>query len=152
MGDHHGAIRADRRIRHRAPAGGPHGGADGVLLAGALDLERPEPARSRGAALLDAVRDGAALMEDVDDSARRLLRLVARSGRFADPDPRPEESDDRPAHRALARRAAAEGMVLLRNQGVLPLAPERVGRLAVIGPNAANSQAQGGGSSAVFPH
>lgn len=121
-------------------------------LRGGLDLEMPGPTRSRGQALVDAVRDGRISTADVDDAARRMLRLVARSGRFADPDPRPERSDDRAQHRAVARRAAAEGMVLLANRGVLPLDPARVRDLAVLGPNAANGQIQGGGSSAVFPH
>lgn len=121
-------------------------------LSGGLDLEMPGPARSRGAALLQAANEGRVALADVDDGARRLLRLIARSGRFAAPDPQPEVSDDRPGHRTLARRAAAEGMVLLSNRGVLPLDPERIGRLAVLGPNAARGQIQGGGSSAVFPH
>ncbi|MEQ9002721.1 MAG: glycoside hydrolase family 3 C-terminal domain-containing protein, partial [Pseudomonadales bacterium] len=121
-------------------------------LAGGLDLEMPGPTRSRGDALIRAVRDGRVTEADVDDAARRMLRLIERSGRFDRPDPRPEVSDDRPAHRALARRAAAEGMVLLKNDGVLPLDPAAIGRVAVLGPNAAEGQIQGGGSSAVFPH
>lgn len=121
-------------------------------LRGGLDLEMPGPPRSRGAALLAALREGRIDAVDVDDAARRMLRLIARSGRFEDPDPQPERSDDRPGHRRLARRAAAEGMVLLVNRGVLPLQPDAVRRLAVLGPNAARGQIQGGGSSAVFPH
>jgi beta-glucosidase len=121
-------------------------------LAAGLDLEMPGPTRTRGAALLEAIQAGRVSEADVDDAVRRLLRFVARSGRFGDPEPRPEEAVNRPEHRALARRAAAEGMVLVRNEGLLPLTPERVRRLAVIGPNAARGQIQGGGSSAVFPH
>lgn len=121
-------------------------------LSGGLDLEMPGPPRSRGQALVAAVEQGRVAQAHIDEAARRMLTLIARSGRFADPDPQPERSDDRPEHRALARRAAAEGMVLLRNRGVLPLDPDGVGRLAVLGPNAASGQIQGGGSSAVFPH
>lgn len=121
-------------------------------LSGGLDLEMPGPPRSRGQALITAVEQGQVAQAHVDDAARRVLTLIARSGRFADPDPQPERSDDRPEHRALARRAAAEGMVLLRNRGVLPLDPAAIERLAVLGPNAENGQIQGGGSSAVFPH
>ncbi len=121
-------------------------------LSGGLDLEMPGPTRTRGQALLQAVQQGRVDPAHVDDGARRLLRLIVRSGRFAEPAPKPEVSDDRPAHRRLARRAAAEGMVLLANRGVLPLNPDRIRRLAVLGPNAARGQIQGGGSSAVFPH
>ncbi len=121
-------------------------------LSGGLDLEMPGPTRTRGEALEAAVRDGRVAETDVDDAVRRMLRLIARSGRFANPEPQPERSEDRPEHRALARRAAAEGMVLLKNAGMLPLDPERIRRLAVLGPNAERGQIQGGGSSAVFPH
>jgi beta-glucosidase len=121
-------------------------------LSGGLDLEMPGPTRSRGEALVRAVREGRVAEADIDDAARRMLRLIERSGRFERPDPQPERSDDRPEHRALVRRAAAEGMVLLKNDGVLPLDPAAIGRLAVLGPNAAEGQIQGGGSSAVFPH
>ncbi|MEZ5559928.1 MAG: glycoside hydrolase family 3 C-terminal domain-containing protein [Pseudomonadales bacterium] len=121
-------------------------------LNGGLDLEMPGPTRTRGQALVEAVRGGRVAQADVDDSVRRMLRLIARSGRFDAPDPVPEAAVDRPEHRAVARRAAAEGMVLIRNEGLLPLDPARVGNLAVIGPNARNGQIQGGGSSAVFPH
>jgi beta-glucosidase len=119
---------------------------------GGLDLEMPGPTRTRGDALVRAVREGRVAESAVNDAVHRMLTLIARSGRFEDPDPQPERSDDRPAHRTLARRAAAEGMVLLANRGVLPLSTDGVRRLAVLGPNAAHSQIQGGGSSAVFPH
>jgi len=121
-------------------------------LNGGLDLEMPGPTRSRGPALVTAVREGRVAEGDLDDAVRRMLRLIARSGRFTTPEPRAEQSLDRPEHRAIARRAAIEGMVLIRNRGLLPLDPALVRRLAVLGPNAAHGQIQGGGSSAVFPH
>ena len=119
---------------------------------GGLDLEMPGPPRSRGAALVDAVRRGAVDEALIDDSVRRILGIMARTGRFEAPDPQPEQSLDLPEHRSLARRAAAAAMVLIRNDGVLPFDPAEVRRLAVIGPNAARGQIQGGGSSAVVPH
>jgi len=119
---------------------------------GGLDLEMPGPTRTRGAALVEAVRSGQVDAALIDDSVRRILRVTERTGRFAAPDPQPEVADDRPEHRALARRAAAEAMVLVKNDAVLPFEPGQVGRLAVIGPNAARGQIQGGGSSAVVPH
>src|SRR6185312_17236580 len=49
----------------------------------------------------------------------------------------------------LAREAAASAAVLLRNDGVLPLAADRLGRIAVIGPGAKDARALGGGSASV---
>jgi len=119
---------------------------------GGLDLEMPGPTRTRGDALVKAVAQGEVDEALIDDAVRRILLITERTGRFANPEPQPERADDRPEHRALARRAAAEAMVLIRNDGVLPLAPDDARSLAVIGPNAAVGQIQGGGSSAVVPH
>lgn len=93
--------------------------------------------------LLVAVRRGLITEEEIDQSVRRLLRTKFRLGLF-DPPSRvpwanlPLSLVDSPAHRSLARRAAAESIVLLKNDGnTLPLnkQPERV---LVVGPNAAN--------------
>jgi beta-glucosidase len=120
---------------------------------GGLDLEMPGPARSMGRKLVDAVRAGRVAEGTVDDKVRRILRVLERSGRLDAPaQEAPEESVDRPAHRALARRAASESMVLLKNDGVLPLDAASLCSVAVIGPNAARGRIQGGGSSAAPPH
>ncbi|MGW5784131.1 glycoside hydrolase family 3 C-terminal domain-containing protein [Streptomyces sp. NPDC003757] len=69
------------------------------------------------------------------------------SGRARDvPDPARIRGD-----RALARRAVVAGTVLLANKGVLPLDPEGLGTVAVIGAHAVRTRTQGGGSAGVFP-
>lgn len=121
-------------------------------LAAGLDLEMPGPPRHYGPALAAAVRAGQVKPEALDAAVRRVLALLARTGALdAKEGPPPERADDRPAHRALAREAAAAGIVLLRNEGdALPLAGVR--RLAVVGPNADRAVIQGGGSARVTPH
>jgi beta-glucosidase len=120
---------------------------------GGLDLEMPGPPRAMGAALLAAVRNGQVEESVVEDKARRMLATLAACGRLEDAAAETEErSENRPEHRALARRVAAESIVLVRNEGVLPLEPTRIKRLAVIGPNAERAQIQGGGSSIVRAH
>ncbi|MGI9590946.1 MAG: glycoside hydrolase family 3 N-terminal domain-containing protein, partial [Myxococcota bacterium] len=120
---------------------------------GGLDLEMPGPARCFGEALVVAVKDGRVSEACVDRKVRRILRLVARTQAAPGDTDRPERAEDRLEHRALARRLARDSAVLLRNEeGVLPLDPERLSRLAVIGPNAAVTSALGGGSSRVLPH
>jgi beta-glucosidase len=123
-----------------------------AALAG-LDLEMPGPPSWLGPNLAAAVRDGAVDEEVVDGQVRHLLDLMGRTGLL---DQREdvsgaEREDDNPARRALARRVAAEGTVLLVNDGLLPLDLTSVGRVAVIGPNALQ-MAMGGGSSEVTPH
>src|SRR5690606_12438477 len=105
-------------------------------LAG-VDLEMPGPARAYGAALADAVRAGALDEAVVDSMITRLLTTFDRVGALDAPTPDangdapPQQTD---ADRGLAREAAAAGMVLLRNDGVLPIDPVALRRVAVIGP------------------
>jgi beta-glucosidase len=113
------------------------------------DLEMPGPGRWRGEKLLAAVREGRLDEKELDPPLRRMLEVRERAGILEGPVDDTEEAVDRPEHRAVARRAAAEGIVLLRNEGVLPF--EGVRRLAVIGPNATRVEL-GGGSSKVAPH
>jgi len=116
-----------------------------------LDLEMPGPTVWRGAKLLEAVRAGKVPIEAIDDSARRILRIIERTG--ATGKMSPERALDRPEHRAIARRVAAEGIVLLRNEGaLLPLAADELKSIAIIGPNAKTAQIMGGGSAQVNAH
>jgi beta-glucosidase len=116
-------------------------------LAAGLDVEMPGPPRYRGGAAVTAVLDGELPEEVIDRSARRVLRLVARTRRRAGQAARTAPWP--PA--ALLRTAAARGMVLLKNEGALPLAPGTLRSLAVIGPYADTGQWQGGGSAQVNP-
>ncbi|HXB38656.1 MAG TPA: glycoside hydrolase family 3 C-terminal domain-containing protein [Acidimicrobiales bacterium] len=123
-----------------------------AALAG-LDLEMPGPPSWLGPNLAAAVRQGAVGEEVVDEQVRHLLGLMDRVGLFGTSDLAPvtEQEDDDPGRRALARQVAAEGTVLLRNDGLLPLDPASGNRVAVIGPNAVQ-MAMGGGSSEVTPY
>lgn len=116
-----------------------------------LDLEMPGPTRDRGAKLVAAVQGGEVSPATVRERALNMLRVMARTGALRDLSDRVEVADDRPATRALIRRAGAAGTVLLTNNGLLPLG-DRAGRIAVIGPNAAVAQVMGGGSAQLNPH
>lgn len=118
-----------------------------------LNLEMPGPAVHRGPKLLEAVRSGRVSEKTVEEHARRVLRLAERTGALGQTDEPEEQALDRPEHRAVARRAAAEAIVLLKNEGnLLPLQTEGFKTLAVIGPNAEVTTIQGGGSAEVTPH
>ncbi|MCP4005310.1 MAG: beta-glucosidase [bacterium] len=120
---------------------------------GGLDLEMPGPARHYGDKLLEAIRSGEVTEATIDQKVRRLLLLRDRVGVFEDPEEKPEQAIDRPEHRELAREAAAESFVLLKNDtAVLPLDPQKLQRVAVIGPNADVAVVHGGGSAQVKAH
>ena len=115
-----------------------------------LDLEMPGPTRDRGDKLIEAVENGEVSRDMIRTRALNILRLMQRTGALYDTRPFEEHADDRPEHRALIRRAGAEGTVLLKNNGLLPLAAD--GTVAVIGPNAKTAQIMGGGSAQLNPH
>jgi beta-glucosidase len=110
---------------------------------GGLDLEMPGPARYYGSLLVEAVKKWQIEPEAVNEAARRVVRLVLRARAHVAPG-----AVNTPEHQALARRLAAESIVLLKNErNVLPLRPEKIRSIAVIGPQAAVGAIGGGGSS-----
>ncbi|QIG41107.1 beta-glucosidase [Microbacterium sp. 4R-513] len=115
-----------------------------ALRAG-LDLEMPGTGDDGTDAILQALRDGCLDRDVVERAAARVANLADRTRLSQEPSTFDEE-----AHHALARRAAAAGVVLLRNEDrTLPL---RAGqKVAVLGVLAAEPQYQGGGSSHVNP-
>ncbi|MBV9617175.1 MAG: glycoside hydrolase family 3 C-terminal domain-containing protein, partial [Ktedonobacteraceae bacterium] len=126
-----------------------------------LDLEMPGPPIWRGEKLLNAVENGEVDEATIDESVRRLLLLLTKAGLFSQDQialadqatPRPEQAIDLPEHRLLVREAAAEGIVLLKNErDILPLQPGKVTSLAIIGPNAKTARIMGGGSAQVNSH
>ena len=87
----------------------------------------------------------------VDDNVSRMLRVMFISGQFDKPHTATGEIDT-PEQRAVARKAATEGIVLLKNAGaLLPLDLSKIHSIAVIGPSAAVARTGGGGSSLVTP-
>lgn len=117
-----------------------------------LDLEMPGPSRDRGKKLVKAVRDGEGKADTVREAARRILRLLERVGAFENPPDLGEASLDLPQDRALIRKIGAEGCVLLKNEGILPLSKTTLDSVAVIGPNAREARVMGGGSAQIAAH
>ena len=108
-------------------------------------LEMPAPGGDSVRELLAAVESGKIAESDIDARLSELLPLVFDTKAALDAAPR---EFDAAAHHALARRAAAESLVLLKNEGsLLPLAAGT--KVAVIGDFAKNPRYQGAGSSMV---
>ncbi|MFC3996759.1 family 78 glycoside hydrolase catalytic domain [Nocardiopsis sediminis] len=117
-----------------------------AALHAGLDLEMPGTGDDGAREITAAVGDGRLDRSLVEQSLARLAHLAERT---APRDPAPA-AFDADAHHALARRAAAEAVVLLRNEGAaLPLRQGE--QVAVIGEFAVAPQFQGGGSSHVNP-
>jgi beta-glucosidase len=101
--------------------------------------------------VLAEVSAGRVRQAAVDDGVRRILRVMFTAGLF-DRAHAGGGDVDTPEQRQVARTAANESIVLLKNSGgALPLSAERMRKIAVIGPNAAVARTGGGGSSLVRP-
>ena len=110
------------------------------------DLNMPGGSDYMEKEVLQAVKNGTLPESYIDDSARRVLELVFRAAETL----RKKVACDYEAHHALAKRAAAEGAVLLKNEGgLLPL--KKDAKIAVIGAMAGKMRYQGAGSSHINP-
>ena len=132
-----------------------HKEAGVMALKAGLDMNTPDAVyeekvlgnreRAAYAQLADALEEGLVSMEDIDRSTRRILRLKFLLGLFEDPyvdEDHAEKITRHPDHLKLARDAARQSMVLLKNeQNLLPLS-KTIGSVAVIGPNSDDEWAQ----------
>jgi len=102
------------------------------------DLMMTTPSFYEGA--LEAVAEGMLTGSEIDAPCRRVLALKFRMGLFENPRhsnlDKAREVIACQAHRDLNSQCARESIVLLQNQGLLPLSPGQIKRMAVIGPNA----------------
>ncbi|MDQ0720390.1 beta-glucosidase [Paenibacillus sp. W4I10] len=116
-------------------------------LKAGLDLEMPGPANYNAKAIIEAVQNGSLSEEQLDRSVGRILKLVERVTGKKDMDSSPDSD-----YHALARKAAAESIVLLKNENaILPLGQESISSIAVIGRFAKKPRIQGAGSAKVTP-
>ena len=115
-----------------------------AALKGGLDWEMPGPQDRRVRQVIEAVNNGELDETLLDESVRRIFNIVFKAAET------PKGGTfDVDAHHQLARKIAAEGMVLLKNDGILPLKGQQ--HIAVIGRGAKHAHFQGGGSSHINP-
>jgi beta-glucosidase len=115
-----------------------------AALSGGLDMEMPGPREMRVKAVVDGIRSGELSESILDEAVHRILEIVDKAERTPK-----SGSFDKATHHALARRIAAEGMVLLKNNGILPMKGQQ--KIAVVGRSAKEAYFQGGGSSHINP-
>jgi beta-glucosidase len=98
-------------------------------------------------AALEAIKKDASLVPLLDDKVRRILRVMYATHQLGDTKRQPGAYNTK-EHQATALKVAEEGMVLLKNDGILPL-KKSVKTIAVIGENATRENSMGGGSGQV---
>ena len=110
-----------------------------------LDLDMPGTGAG-SATLVNAVRNGHLEESVLDRAASRVVELALALRDRAEPQPL-----DQAAHHSLAQQIAEQSAVLLSNDGILPLSPQKEGAIAVIGEFARTPRYQGAGSSHIVP-
>ncbi len=126
---------------------------DGMAaFTGGLDLEMPSPTFMNRDTLLPGLKDGRLATATLDDKVRRILRTAILFGFFD----QPQEDTDIPTFSQEGRQVALEearsGMVLLKNSNnLLPLNPDKIKTIAVIGADAYPAVVSGGGSAETKP-
>jgi len=114
-------------------------------LAAGLDLEMPTSSGERNRQIYEAVESGKMPQSILDRSAERLLTMIEKGMNKPQPTSSPYENN-----RRLARQAFEESAVLLKNDGLLPIATGK--SIAVLGAMCKNTRFQGGGSSHINPN
>jgi beta-glucosidase len=119
-----------------------------VSLAAGLDIEMPGGNPASPEKVLKAIKKKELPAGALNDTAERIIGAA----HWLEENWKPLDSIDAEGHHKLARQAAAEGAVLLKNDGeLLPIDPNRKGKLAVIGLFAQKPRYQGSGSSKIDP-
>ncbi|EWM17345.1 glycoside hydrolase family 3 C-terminal domain-containing protein [Kutzneria sp. 744] len=130
--------------------GSATGGAP-QLANGGLDMEMPGGAFF-GQALIDAVNQGKVSQSTLDDMTRRVLTQMFKFGLFDHgATGNTGAVVTSAAHTQVAQDVAAQGSVLLKNNGVLPLSASSLKSIALLGGDAIDPQNIGGGSAKVNP-
>ncbi|KAG2013345.1 cellulose-binding beta-glucosidase [Coprinopsis cinerea AmutBmut pab1-1] len=114
-----------------------------------VDIEMPGPTVMRGKAVERALTAEKLFISDIDARVKQILGLYKRAQESGIPFDGPEEYNQDPGVKDILREAAAESIVLLKNEkGILPLT-DAVKKIAVIGPNAKVGVPSCGGSARV---
>ncbi|WP_243076390.1 glycoside hydrolase family 3 C-terminal domain-containing protein [Microbacterium sp. SS28] len=111
-------------------------------------LDQEQPSFGFFNQLVGAVQSGQVAESEIDVRVLRVLTPMFRLGLFDNP--AVIQEFDEAGHAQVSQKIAEEGMVLLKNDGILPLSADEIDSVAVIGADADNATA-GGGSSLVLP-
>src|SRR5512135_739731 len=126
------------RLVHEQKVAASYAEAAVVAIRAGNDLIMTTPQFYEGA--IEAVKSGRLKESEIDEPLKRLLALKFRMGLFENrrgPDlAKAAVEVARPDHRAAVLDAARQSLVLLQNDGLLPLDPAKVKKIAVVGPNA----------------
>ncbi|GJN74822.1 glycosyl hydrolase [Purpureocillium lilacinum] len=114
-----------------------------------LDLEMPGPSRYRGKYIESAMQARLIKQSTIEARARKVLEFIKQASQVQVS--AVERGRDLPEDRALNRKICANSIVLLKNEGILPL-PRQIRKIALIGSHMKTPAISGGGSASLEPY
>jgi beta-glucosidase len=118
-----------------------------------LDLEMPGPGTAGIKEWQQAIKKRWISRKILDEKVTHILKLISRLDKEQNPRPiLPSSASQHHEHAVIARKAAEESIILLKNEGhLLPIQPQKTKNMLVVGPNALQPAIQGSGSAHVTP-
>ena len=122
-----------------------------LLMVSGTDIEMPEPDILKAEKVRPLLDSGQVTEAYIEQRIANVLRPCFEMGLFDTPQQDSKMRDKWPAHAKVARQVAREGLVLLKNENVLPLDRKTVKRIALVGSNAEKTAATGQGAAGFDP-
>jgi beta-glucosidase len=122
-----------------------------LLISSGTDIEMPEPDTLKAEKLLPLIKSGKVTEKYIEERISNVLRPCFQMGLFDIPHQDTSMRNNWPAHAEVARQIAREGLVLLKNDSILPLDRKKIKSIALVGSNAENTVSTGGGAAGFDP-
>ena len=122
-----------------------------LLLSSGLDIEMPEPEVLKAERVMPLIESGKVSESYIDERVKNILRPCVEFGLLNIDQKDVSMRDNWPKHAEVAKRIAGEGLVLLKNDNILPLDRGSVKRIALVGENATKTVSTGGGAAGFDP-
>jgi len=122
-----------------------------LLIASGTDIEMPEAEVLKADNVKPLIESGEVSEDYIDERVANILRPCFEMGLFDQPQQVQTLRENWPQHAEVARRIAREGLVLLKNDDILPLNRNRIKSIALVGSNAAKTVSTGGGAAGFDP-
>ncbi|MHC5090614.1 MAG: glycoside hydrolase family 3 N-terminal domain-containing protein [Planctomycetota bacterium] len=122
-----------------------------LLMASGTDIEMPEPDILKAEKVKPLLESGQVTEAYIEQRIANVLRPCFEMGLFDKPHQDTSMRKKWAAHAKVARKIAREGLVLLKNDGILPLDRKTVKRIALVGSNAEKTAATGQGAAGFAP-
>ncbi len=122
-----------------------------LLIASGTDIEMPDPQILKAEKVKPLIESGQVTVEYVEQRIANVLRPCFEMGLFDIPHEDTSMRNNWPAHADVARQVAREGLVLLKNENILPIDRSKVKKVALVGSNADKTSPVGKGAAGFAP-